>query len=370
MLTHSLEYSMSGRIDVMGLHGFFVEAACSLRNSIKLYEEGVFDAAFYSVRAALELARIITHFSEQDDPSESEIYRDWRQSSSYFPTDGKIRKRLNAAGKVYAEVRSSLESFFDAQDERLERAQKYIHKQSYKTFYGKNSWRPDVVQSRAAAIDELFQEFLTNTIIEIALLRLCIDPYPVLLRDEDVSHKIHYQSVTIPFSANMIDLIGEDRLASYRKTDFYALHKSGYLDNEELSEATYNLINHEYYDRSDRKAIIDQSHLISENDKVAIELFDASKDITHVYLDGGLNWYFSSTKPVRKQMGFRHDDQNVLQRMKSTEPIGNLNLDEAFVSYFSSGQARTWIEHNKKLSQEVLDKIQHSLEQRRINRGY
>lgn len=370
MLTHDLEYGMSGRIDVIGLHGFFVEAAHLLRNSIKLYEEGVFDAAFYSTRAALELARIITHFSEQVEPTESEIYLEWRRSSSYFPTDGKIRKRLKAAGKVYAEVRDALESFFDAQDERLERVQKYIHKQSYKTFYEQSPWRPDIAKSRATEIDELFQEFLTNTVIEIALLRLCVDPYPVLLRDDEVSHKIHYQSVTIPFSRSMIKLIGKERLAAYRGTDFYESHKSSYLGNEALSEATYNLINHEYYDRDEREDILNQAHLISEDDKLVIGLFDISNDITRIYLDSGIRWYFSSTDSVRTQMGFRHDDQETFQRVTSTELLANLSLDEAYVSYFSSGQSRTWVEHNRQLSKKAIDRIQDALEQRRHGREY
>lgn len=368
-LTHDIEYGMSGRVDVMGLHGFFVEAACLLRNSIKVYEEGVFDAAFYCVRAALELARIITHFSEQDDPMESDIYIMWKQSASYFPTDSKIRKRLKAAGKVYTEVRSSLAPFFDSQDERLERAQKYIHKQSYASFYGKISWRPDVVKSRSAVVDDFFQEFLSNTIIEIALLRLCIDPYPVLLLDKDVSHKIHYQSITIPFSISMIDLIGEELLANYRKTDFYESHKRGYLSNEELNEATYNLINHEFYDRAEREAIVSQSHLISDNDKAAIELFDISDDLTYVYLDGGLSWYVSSTRSVRAQIGPGRDRQDAFQRMTSTDQLANLRLDDAYVSYFSSGKARTWIEHNKKLDKESLDKIQGVLDDRRSSQG-
>ena len=62
--TSEIEQSFTGRIDILtsGLHTFFLESSKLLRNSIKLYEDGIFDAAFYSVRSALELARIVAHF--------------------------------------------------------------------------------------------------------------------------------------------------------------------------------------------------------------------------------------------------------------------------------------------------------------------
>jgi len=233
-VTHDIEYSMTGRSDVMSLHNFFVEASSLLRNAVKQYEEGFFDASFYSVRTALELIRIITHFSEQDAPTESDIYKQWRQGG-WFPHDSKIRNRLKEAGAVYSEVRDALTPFFDEQDERLEKVQKYIHKQSYKTFYSQNPFRPDVVQSRNKMVDELFVDFITNSIAEIAILRLCVDPFPLLLKDDDVMYKIHFQSMTIPFSDEMLEIIGDENINSYQMTNFYQSHKSNYLDNEDLS---------------------------------------------------------------------------------------------------------------------------------------
>lgn len=365
-ITHDIEYSMTGRFDVMSLHNFFVEASSLLRNAVRQYEEGFFDASFYSVRTALELIRIITHFSEQDNPTESDIYQQWRQGG-WFPHDSKIRNRLKEAGAVYSEVRNALSPFFDKQDERLEKVQKYIHKQSYKTFYSQNPFRPEVVQSRNKMIDELFVDFITNSIAEIAILRLCVDPFPLLLKDDDVMYKIHFQSMTIPFSDEMLEIIGSENVSKYQTTDFYQSHKTNYLGNEDLSEATHNLINNEYYDRNAKDDIYQQISFISKDDKVAIMLFDVSEDITKVFLNSGLSWYFSSTKSARKDFGFKGD---YIHHLTTAELQTNVPMEEAYISFFLSGQSRCWIEHNDKLSEKKIEKTTEILEESDKNKGY
>lgn len=74
-VSENIDDSFSGRVDIMGLHRFFMEAACMIRNAVSQYEQGFIDAAFYSVRSALELARIIAYFSNQNQPLESDIYK-------------------------------------------------------------------------------------------------------------------------------------------------------------------------------------------------------------------------------------------------------------------------------------------------------
>lgn len=353
--THDIEFSMTGRVDVMSLHSFFIEAASLLRNSVKLFEQGFFDAAFYSVRTSVELARIITHFSEQDTPIESEIYKSWIQGD-WFPVDNKIRKRLKQTGAVYSEVREALPDFFDSQDTRLEKIQKYIHKQSYKTFYAQNPFRPDVQQSRMQKVNELFEDFITNSIAEIALLRLCVDPFPLLLRDEQIMYRIHFQSMTTPYSDKMIELIGAKNIDRYQSTGFYKGHLEQYSANEELAEATYNLINNEFYDRSDRESIMQQYHLLSKRPLLAIGIFDISDDITRIFLDNGLSWYFSSTKSLRKGWGSIPMDDH-MRYVTDNEHHVNIELEESYISFFPKGQDTCWVEHNQKLTQQEVEAI-------------
>lgn len=352
-ISKDIENSFTGRVDVMGLHIFFSEASSLVNNAVRQYEQGFFDSAFYSVRSALELARIVAYFSHQDEPTDSDIYKKWVQGSK-FPYDSQIRGLLNETSVVYAEVRDALPDFFDAQDERLRQVQKYIHKQGYRTFYNQNVLRPDLKKYRAEQVDKLFSDFISNSTIEIALLRLCIDPFPVLLQDPSVMYRIHFQSVTEPYHDKTLELIGEDNLGKYRKTDFYSSHIDFYSSNEQLDEATYEIVNHQFYDKNSQEQIKKQLHLLSKDVVLAIRIFDVSDDITKVYMQGGWTWYFTNTNSVRKNLGFSSESLNRLVKAKVRH---NTKYDEAFLSYFSQNETQCWTEQNSKLNKQQIEAV-------------
>lgn len=355
--SNDIENSFTGRLDVMSLHIFFTEASSLLKNSVRQYEEGFFDSAFYSIRSALEIARIIAYFSIQEQPTDSDIYKKWI-SGSKFPYDNQVKTLLQDTSGVYGEVRNALSDFFDSQDERLKKVQKYIHKQGYRTFYTQRSFKQEEREFVLETTNKLFIEFLTSSITEIAILRLCVDPFPVLLRDEQVMYKIHFQSVTEPYSDKTIDLIGDDLIAKYKTTEFYVSHLDNFSKNEKLEEATYSLINDEYYDRNDWSIIEKQFHLLSFYEQTAVRLFNAYDEIVKVYFQGGWSWYFSNIESLRTKTGF---DSRVLDIVKKSTPKVNTDYDGVFLSYFvTNDNEDVWLEHNKKLSKErvkIIEKV-------------
>ncbi len=352
-VSKDIEHSFTGRVDVMSLHGFFLEASSLINNSIRQFEQGFFDAAFYSVRSALELARIVAYFSHQDQPIESDIYKKWT-SGGKFPYDSQIRDMLDETSAVYGEVRGALSDFFDEQDNKLKRAQKYIHKQGYKTFYNQNAWRPDLQKARTENINDFFKEFLTSSTAEIAILRLCIDPFPVLLQDEAVMYKVHYQSMTEAYKKETIEFIGEENISRYCNTDFYRSHVHFFSENEQLQEVTYNIINHQFYDRTQKTKLRKQLHLLTDDDRLAVSLLDVSDNITKVYLHNGWIWYFTNTNSKKKNWGFDSTDLHKL--IDATDKI-NTDYDGAYLSFFSNEDNQCWTEHNSKLTQHQINKI-------------
>ena len=90
---NNIDDSFTGRSDVMSLHVFFMESANMLKNSIKQFELGFFDAAFYSVRSAVEISRVLVRVSIEDVPIESELYQKWINLQR-FPFDGNIKQQL------------------------------------------------------------------------------------------------------------------------------------------------------------------------------------------------------------------------------------------------------------------------------------
>lgn len=349
-----IENSFTGRFDVMSLHIFFTEASSLLKNSIKQYELGFFDSAFYSIRSALEIARIVAYFSSQEQPANSDIYKQWI-SGGKFPYDVKVKALLQNTSDVYGEVREALSEFFDTQDDMLKKVQKYIHKQGYRTFYTDRSFKQEERVFIFDTTNKLFSEFLASSIAEIAILRLCIDPFPLLLRDEVVMYKIHFQSITEPYSDKTIELIGNNLISKYKNTEFYKSHLSSFSNNEELKEATYSLINDEYYDRNDYSVIKKQFHLLSLDEQMAVKLFNTYDEITKVYFQGGWIWYFSNTKSLRTKTDF--NSQSLITVKNSVTKI-NSDYDGVFLSYFITNHGEdVWLEHNKKLSKKLIKSI-------------
>lgn len=325
-----------------------------IRNAVSQYEQGFTDAAFYSIRTALELARVVTYFSSQNQPLESSLYKAWVHGER-FPFDSKIRAALVDAASVYNEIRTALSDFFDDQDNRLQRANKYIHKQGYKTFYTQNALRPDLNDLRKHKTNELFNNFIVNSTVEVALLRLCIDPFPVLLQDESVMYKIHFQPVTFPFTESTIKFIGEDRIEKYRNTAFYQSYVESFASNEELCEEAYSVMNDEYYDRCSWEKIKPQLKLLSLNDQIVVLIFNSSKAISDIYFYGGLAHYFSnvdSNNGVIRGLSSRD-----LDKVKESKNKINIQYYKTFMSYFSYSDVECWVEHNIRLTKKEVEQI-------------
>ena len=358
-VSKNIDDSFSGRIDIMGLHRFFMESACMIRNAVSQYEQGFIDAAFYSVRAALELARIIAYFSNQNQPLENDVYKKWVQGGK-FPYDSEIRRLLTDTSSVYNEVRGALSDFFDGQDKRLKQANKYIHKQGYKTFYTKDGLRPELKDTYKYTTNELFSDFITNSTIEIAFLRLCIDPFPILLQDEAVIYKIHFQSMTFPFSSDTIDFIGQDNIEKYCSTEFYKSYVENFANNENLCEEAYTVINYEYYDRQSWSKIKPQLRLLPVNEQIVILIFNVSKAISDIYCYGGLAHYSSDVYSSNGTM--RRFDSRNLDKVKESEIKTNTQYYKSYMSYFSYGDNEYWVEHNLRLTIKQIGQINRVIE--------
>jgi hypothetical protein len=347
--TLDIEHSFTGRIDILisGLNRFFLESSKMVRNAIKLYEEGLFDAAFYSARTAVELARVVAFFSNEDEVKDSEIYAQWRKGGK-FPFDATIKRELEKSSGVYAEIHAALNGFFSCQRELLSKVQKYIHKQGYRTFHDRGFVNPEIEKRLRDTIASDFYLFIKGALAEIAFLRLCVDPFPILLRDDRVRYRIHSESMTEPFSDDYVDrIIGEDRVRQFCSTEYYLSHVKHFENNEQMSEEMYVFVNNQYYNRNDWKLIESQMHLLSKNDVTVVKIFNISNKISKIYMAMGIQFYFSDVHSVRTNMGF---SSKSLQEVKDLQNRVNSKYDEAYLSCFPYDGDYLWVEHNEPLT--------------------
>ncbi|NCT74901.1 MAG: hypothetical protein GXC78_10235 [Chitinophagaceae bacterium] len=183
----NIEYSWTGRIDLMFSHTFFLEAVQLVRNAIVLFEQGYFDCSFYSLRQALEICTIIVYFADDTDENRDIELSKWKQEHR-FPMNQQMIKELEKRETVFAEMKDKMSDYFLEVDLVKQKLNKYVHKQGFDKFYISRAKSPKRDNLSKKLTGE-FENYLTKTIGAIAVLRLAVDPFPVLLMDDDIYNR-------------------------------------------------------------------------------------------------------------------------------------------------------------------------------------
>ena len=178
---NDLRFSNSGMLAEVNPF-FFVNEACQLlANSVKLFELGYFDCAFYSVRQAIELSLSGLYLF-----SNPEKMKGWRNLEKGFELKT-IVPELKVGKAEFAEIKELFSDFFEKLAEEKKLMNKYVHKQGYKSlYYHYNGINAHGKPERIATLTKDFETILHDTITAVALYRLVIDPYPILMLDEDI----------------------------------------------------------------------------------------------------------------------------------------------------------------------------------------
>ena len=338
-----IQNSFTGRVDIIGLHRFFIESALEIKNSIKLFESGFIGAAFYSVRVAVELARVVTLFASSENHANSDMFGLWK-SGGKFPFDAQIKEKIKASSEVFMEVEHEIPWFFENQAKRLKKMQKYIHKQGFATFYDRGFESVEKSFMRKNRITEDFDTFIKNSIIEISILRVCVDPFPILLNDPEIYRRIHFESMTIPFGEGLMEVIGADIIQLVRSIPAYRSYVESFMEYDELSDEALSVVNDNYYDRGWWNVVSPQMQLLSVGDRVAVSLFQLSVKVSKVYSIGGLHFHFSNVPTKRKNLSWSSETFDSVSDF-------NVTYDEVFLSHVQVLGQDFWLEHNEPLSE-------------------
>ena len=161
---------------------FFINEACQLlANSVKLFEHGYFDCAFYSVRQAIELSLSGLYLFSNPDK-----IKGWKNLEKGFELRT-IVPELKLGKEEFAEIKELFSDFFERVEKEKKLMNKYVHKQGYRSLYFHyNSFNAHGKPERITTLTKDYETILHDTITAVALYRLVIDPYPILMLDEDI----------------------------------------------------------------------------------------------------------------------------------------------------------------------------------------
>ena len=346
----NIEHSFSGRMDIPLANTFIMEAVQLVVNSISLFELGYFDSAYYSLREAIEISTTIVYLSDMPDEERKEKMEDWKNTKD-FPMQGQMLNQLYQYGIVISDMKEKMGSFFAEIKDVSRKINKCIHKQGLRFFYVSRN-HPVNVKKDDNIFIENYVYFLEKTIGIIAVMRLAIDPYPVLLMDEDILLRC-FDSMTEAYKNEFVEkYITKETLEDYKKTEMYLNHYNGHIIEEKKNYAVFDIMKHQVIDTTKRKEILSQIHLLDEADKIATYIALISKKVVKVYTYGGFQMYFTDRKTNRKSLSWNGTE---FKQFEESNQKFNQKYDEALISVFKynigdNKNETFFVEHNEYLN--------------------
>lgn len=352
----NIEHSWSGRADTNIGNTFIMEANQLLINAIELFEMGYFDCAYYSLRSAIDISTTMVFLVDMPEKDRNTYLLNWKTLLD-FPQRMQMIKKLSKEGSVFIDMYNNMPTFFKNAEEISQKLNKYVHKQGLSNFYISRN-HPIYGQKSRDAFIENFVKHISEVIGVVAVMRLAIDPFPILLMDEEILYRC-FDSMTEPYSDNFVSkYIGEDIVKEYKNTNFFTSTKDLFLFEEKKTKAVFDIVKHQYINTQKFDDISKQFHLMSKVDCVATIIAHTCDKITKIYAMGGLLMYFTDRNTNRTKTNWGglefHQFQNSIQ-------LYNQQYDEAYISVFRHNEEYYFAEHNDILLEDEIKIIKDML---------
>lgn len=348
----NLEESWTGRMDAQIGNTFILEAVQLIINSITLFEQGYFDSSFYSLRQSLEVSTTMTYLIDNDKQKRRDELAKWK-AQSRFPMYSQMLKMLESNESVFSDIKEKMADYFKVLDLTKQKLNKYVHKQGFNTFYVSKNHLVNLGKDRVKFIKE-YESYLKTCIGAIAIFRLTIDPFPILLNDEEIYIRTG-DLLTRGYDNEFIgDYLGEENIEKYKETIAYQESYNSIIQEEAMNDSVTNLVKHQFVDKENIDKILEQKDLIGQHDFIAVILCNFSIKVIQVHCIGGLHTYFSSAKSKRSSWSFSGSRFN---SFKENPENYNLKYDEAFISTVEFYNEVYFIEHNDEFNSDELKEL-------------
>lgn len=348
---YNIENSYTGRVTgvMTNMNIFILEAVQLLVNSISLFEMGYFDAAYYSLRQSIEMCLVLIYFAELSDKDKEKADRELKKwnKDKRFPMRKEIINDLSEIGLVFSDMKNKMKHFFKKISDLSNRINKYVHKQGFKYFYVIRKYYDN--DKKNAGISD-FEFFLRQSIGIVAVMRLAIDPYPLLLNDEEILYRC-YDSITEPYSTNFIKkYIDKKDIKDYMETDIYKGYYEYHIKQPKKNIATFNVMKNHYIETNKMEDILKQIELLDIDDMISCRIVFSIKKVTRVYWYKGLLNYFTD----RNDSNILVYEYKIFEKYENSKDLYNQNYENDFISVFKykiyDSIETVWVEHNEKLT--------------------
>ena len=349
----NIEHSFSGRMDVPLANTFIMESVQLIVNSISLFEMGYFDSAYYYLREAIEISTTIVYLSDMPEDEKKEKMDDWKNTRD-FPMQGQMLNQLYQHGIVISDMKEKMSFFFDEIKNINKKINKCIHKQGLRFFYVSRNHPFNGNKNDNIFINN-YTYYLKKTIGIVAVMRLAIDPYPILLMDEEILLRC-FDSMTEAYKVEFVEkYITKETIDSYKNTEMYINHYNGHIENEKKNYPVFDIMKHQVIDTTKKDEILSQTNLLDSADMIATFIALISSKVVKIYTYGGFQMYFTDRKTNRKALSWSGME---FKKFEENPQKYNLNYDESFISVFKykldDNDETFFVEHNELLSEDDI----------------
>ena len=349
----NIEHSWSGRMDISNIgNTFIMESEQLLINAIELFELGYFDSAYYSLRSAVEISTTMVYLADMPDEEKELLLDAWKDTKD-FPMQGQMIKQLTVKGNVFIDMKNKMPNFFAEVKKLNALLNKYVHKQGLRHFYVSRNNPINAKQTQDVFVKN-FEYYLKHCIGIVAVMRLAIDPFPVLLMDDDILYRC-FDSMTEPYTKEFVkEYIGQPTVDAYKTTDIFKYAYDGFICNERKNEAVFNIVKYQYIDSLRMDEILLQLNLMDRCDGICTLIVYACNKVVKVYAFNGLQSYFTEKKANRKSLSWSSED---FDRFRNADSSINQPYDEDYISVFQFENDYYYAEHNELLTMDEYAKI-------------
>lgn len=349
--------SWTGRIGANFTNAFIQEAVYLITNAIVVFEQGYFDCAYYSLRQSLEVATTMNYLLELNDDERKKKFRDWK-TQQWFPMNREMLKFMEVNEEMYSDMFRNMGEYFEIINKTKQRLNKFVHKQGYEYLYVTRNNPINYKRNLLNDKDE-FMNYLELCIGAVAVLRLGVDPMPVLLMDEEIYYRTG-DTMSSAFSHEFVEkYIGLSHIEQFKLTEVYLNHYNGIMQNEKKCDYVMDIVRNKYIDKDKINEILLQKHLLRREELIVVVYCSLSEKITKAYTYGGMGMYFTNLLTTRKKMSY--DGLFFHEISKKDNPI-NCEFDEAFISYFNiNDDVDIFVEHNEKFNNSEIIDLQNTI---------
>lgn len=337
----------TGDLNVMFCNRFFNESVELLKHAFFLYEDGYFDCAFYSLRQSIE--NMNNMLLSAVDTEKFELWK----AKGRFPADKAVKDLLVRQNIAYNEIKTVIPEFFEEYNGLLKKANKYIHKQGFDTFYVSNNTLNIANQEERTTI---FLSFLKHAIGMMLIMDIVLDPLSLALSDDEVDSHIPFDPMTEPIPIYIFErYLSLDIIEKIKTTAHYISIKEYFLDMKELNEATYALLRCYHFDINQLDEIEKQLNQLDLSKTLMLCILKIGIKATHFYWDYNILGYSTSYQPKvhlseyssNQFDGYLHDNGEY-----------NCPWKGMLISVFKALDSYLIIQHNEPLADSEISAIE------------